>query len=311
VTATGAATDTRRALLGRLIDHAALFPPASMSLPDAVAEDRLARESPFAWMLARFVCPASKLEALRAELPWEKAPALSVVLDGAAAADGRAEGVREDAGRVAAGERDWLDAVRADATRVSASAAAGAPVNAVEVRLPEALPDPAVVLEARRALPWEAYFELVLGDGWRDGAPKVIGAVAAVGGRVKLRCGGESVPTLEQVALVIAACREAGCVFKATAGLHHPIRSGTAHGFLNLLSAAAFAHAHAAPAAELEGVLGEEDPGAFTISDSGIAVAGRRAGVEEIAAARERLFAGYGSCSWREPVEDLQALGIL
>jgi hypothetical protein len=33
-------------VLERLIDHAALFPPASMSLPDALEEDRRARESP-------------------------------------------------------------------------------------------------------------------------------------------------------------------------------------------------------------------------------------------------------------------------
>jgi hypothetical protein len=293
VSATGAATEATRALLGRLIDHAALFPPASMSVPDAAAEDRRARESPYAWMLARFVCPASKLEQLGAELPWEEAPGLSVVLDGAGPAGDWAEGVRDDAGRL------------------SAAAAGGAPVEAAEVRLPEPLPDPAVVLEAKRALPRETYFELVLGDRWRDTAPKVIGAVAAAGGRIKLRCGGDSVPTFEQVALAIAACREAGCVFKATAGLHHPIRSGTAHGFLNLLAAATFAHAHAAPAAELERVLGEEDPGAFSVSDSGIAVGELSAGAAEIAAARERLFTGYGSCSWREPVEDLQALGIL
>jgi hypothetical protein len=293
VSATGAAADTRRALLGRLIDHAALFPPASMSVPDAAAEDRRARESPYAWMLARFVCPASKLEEVGGELRWEQAPGLSVVLDGAG------------------GAGDWTGGVRDDAARVAAAAAGGAPVEAAEVRLPEPLPDPAVVLQATRALPWETYFELVLGDRWRDTAPKVIGAVAAAGGRIKLRCGGESVPTIEQVALVIAACREAGCVFKATAGLHHPVRRGTAHGFLNLLAAATFAHAHAAPAAELERVLGEEDPGAFSISDSGLAVARWGAGVGEIAAARERLFAGYGSCSWREPVEDLQALGML
>ena len=50
-----AQTDIRRALFGRLIDHAALFPPASMSVPDAAAEDRRARESPYAWMLDRFI----------------------------------------------------------------------------------------------------------------------------------------------------------------------------------------------------------------------------------------------------------------
>ena len=54
--------DARHALLERLIDHAALFPPASMSMPEALAEDRRARESEHAWILGRFVVPESKLD---------------------------------------------------------------------------------------------------------------------------------------------------------------------------------------------------------------------------------------------------------
>ena len=48
-----------RELFGRLIDHAALFPPASMAMPEAMAVDRAARASEHAWMLDRFICPAS------------------------------------------------------------------------------------------------------------------------------------------------------------------------------------------------------------------------------------------------------------
>ena len=50
--------DARRALLTRLFDHAAMFPPASMSLVDALAEDDRARASEHAWLLGRFVVPA-------------------------------------------------------------------------------------------------------------------------------------------------------------------------------------------------------------------------------------------------------------
>jgi hypothetical protein len=281
VTVTGAASDARSALLGRLIDHAPLFPPASMTVPDAAAEDRRARESPYAWMLARFVCPASKLEGLGREMSWREAPGLSVVLDTAHFAP------------------------------LELAADDGAPIEAVELRLPDPLPSPAFLAETARRLRWTPYFELVLGERWRETVPEVIAAAAQAGGKVKLRCGGETVPSAAQVALVIAACRDAGCVLKATAGLHHPIRRGTEHGFLNLLAAVAFAHAHSAAAPELERVLEEEDPRAFSVAADGIAVHGRRAGSTEIAAARERLFASIGSCSWREPVEDLQALGIL
>ena len=49
--------DARRALLTRLFDHAAMFPPASLPLDEALAEDDRARASEHAWLLARFVVP--------------------------------------------------------------------------------------------------------------------------------------------------------------------------------------------------------------------------------------------------------------
>jgi hypothetical protein len=65
-----------RALLERLIDHAPLYPPAALPLTEALAEDERALASPHAWMLARFVCPASRL----AELP-DPGRGFSAVLD--------------------------------------------------------------------------------------------------------------------------------------------------------------------------------------------------------------------------------------
>jgi hypothetical protein len=49
--------DARRALLSRLFDHAPMFPPAAMALPDALAEDERAQASLDSWMLGRFVVP--------------------------------------------------------------------------------------------------------------------------------------------------------------------------------------------------------------------------------------------------------------
>jgi hypothetical protein len=240
-------------VLERLIDHAALFPPASMSLPDALAEDRRARESPHAELLNRFVVPAARL----AELPEERAP-LSVVLAGPG-----------DAELVAGAEG----------------------VEAVELVLDGPRPRPADLVATYRALQplrVETYFELVLDESWRDSVPAAIGAVAAIGGRVKLRCGGASIPSVEQVALVIASCREAGVPFKATAGLHHPVRRGDEHGFLNLLAATS------APPDQLQSVLTETDAAALPLSDDGRA-----------------FFTSFGSCSWEEPVEGLRELGLL
>jgi hypothetical protein len=239
-------------VLERLIDHAALFPPASMSLEDALAEDRAARASPHAALMGRFVVPSDRLS----DLP-EQRPALSVVLR-----NGDLDLVRDTPG-----------------------------VEAVEQRLAGSRPRPADLIASRRALEplgVEAYYELVLDDDWRDSVPAAIGSIAALGARVKLRCGGELTPTAAQVALVIASCREARVPFKCTAGLHHAVRRGEEHGFLNILAATA------APAGRLEAVLAEEDPAEL-----------------ELEGADRALFVGFGSCSWREPVEDLVELGLL
>jgi len=88
-------TDARQAALSALIDHAPLFPPASLPVPDAIAEDRRARADEHDWLLARLVWPSSKLDDLEGE-----DRALSVLLDGPFEGDRRAEAVetRWDAG---------------------------------------------------------------------------------------------------------------------------------------------------------------------------------------------------------------------
>ncbi|HEV3375874.1 MAG TPA: hypothetical protein VG126_01185 [Thermoleophilaceae bacterium] len=240
--------DVRRALLERLIDHAALFPPASMSMEEALAEDRAARTSPYAWMLDRFVCPASKLGSLDAL----DAP-VSVVLD----------------------------------------ADLEAPAEAIEVR-PRDTRDLAATVSRLRELSPEVYVELP-----PDALPDAIDSIASAGGRAKLRCGGDVVPSVDQVAHVVVACSEAGVVMKATAGLHHPLRRGGEHGFLNLLFGAMYAHHGIHVVRDL---LEHESFDALPLDELSSSA---------VRSARKTLFKGFGSCSWREPVDDLRALGVL
>ena len=268
--------DARRELLGELIDHAALFPPASMDMPAAMEADRSARGGDHAWMLGRFICPASRL----GELP-AGAPRLSVVLDGG---EGDLEVVHE---------------ARLD----------GRVVELVEARIdPAWIPDTQELVRAKLGEGVEAFWELAPGRALR-------GAVAAVRearAGAKIRCGGATAaPPAEAVAEFIAACRDADVRFKATAGLHHAIRAGDAHGFLNVLAAAVFAYADGLSADELVPLLAEEDPQAFAVDAGGLALHGRRADAEQIAEARRDLFVAYGSCSFDEPVEDLIELGVL
>ena len=111
-----------------------------------------------------------------------------------------------------------------------------------------------------------------------EGVP--LDEVAARGLRAKIRCGGERVPTAEEVAEFVRGCRSRGLVFKATAGLHHayPTASGE-HGFLNLLAAAVFGN-------EEEAL--REKPPAFAL-DERLAPLARPAGDAGPARRRPRL----------------------
>src|SRR5688572_32975337 len=53
--------DARVAFLTGLIDDAGLFPPASLPMDEAVAAHTESRGGKNGWILARFICPASRL----------------------------------------------------------------------------------------------------------------------------------------------------------------------------------------------------------------------------------------------------------
>jgi hypothetical protein len=251
----------RHALLHHLIDHAALFPPASLAMDAALAVDADARETPEAFMLNRFLVPASKVDGI----PEDFAPPLGVIVD--------------------------LDAL---------PDLSGRKVDVVEARLER--------VAATRGAPGRVFLEVWPGDAAK------LDAVAAEGAGAKVRCGGPTAdmfPSPAQLAAFICGCRDRGLPFKATAGLHHPIRDGIVHGFLNLLGAAVLAHAERAGERELVAVLLEEDYNAFKADEEAFTVRGRRFGADAVAAMREQLFVGYGSCSFSEPVEDLRSLGLL
>jgi hypothetical protein len=124
--------------------------------------------------------------------------------------------------------------------------------------------------------------------------------VEALGARAKIRCGGERVPSIDELADFVRGCRERHLPFKATAGLHHAVRRDGAHGFLNLLAAAVFD----------EEALAEEDADAFRVEEHAFIWRNRLAGPIEIQLGRELLVA-FGSCSFFEPVDELKALGFV
>jgi hypothetical protein len=127
--------------------------------------------------------------------------------------------------------------------------------------------------------------------------------VASRGVRAKIRCGGERIPPVEELAEFIRGCRERGVVFKATAGLHHAYPTGAGeHGFLNLLAAAVFG--------DEEEALGEQ-PQAFELDATSFRWRDRKAPPDRLVDVRASLFHSIGTCSFFEPVAELEQLGIL
>jgi hypothetical protein len=134
-----------------------------------------------------------------------------------------------------------------------------------------------------------------------EGVP--LDEVAARGLRAKIRCGGERVPAVEELAEFIRGCRSRGLVFKATAGLHHayPTETGE-HGFLNLLAAAVFGNE--------EEALREGRP-AFALDATSFRWRDQEALPTRLADVRASLFHSIGTCSFFEPLDELEQLGIL
>lgn len=300
-----------------LIDYAGLFPPALLSMEDAVAEYRRARHGPFSAVLARFICPASRLEELAGQLtktmtsgerPWP----VSAILDGdvaAAAVSARAFDAEMEPGAQIALLEVPLPLAASDGRAVAAASAEIAEmIEGAWVASPVATP----------------FFEVQVGTAAEAGIPNALAALVehrAIAHRplgAKLRCGGATAAQFtspEQVVAFIAACIRHRLPFKATAGLHHPVRHHDAeldvmrHGFLNLLTATAFAGL-GWDRPRLQEVVEETDPTAFAVSVAGLAWRQHSVRVRDLRTARDH-FVAYGSCSFDEPTQDLAALGML
>ena len=144
----------------------------------------------------------------------------------------------------------------------------------------------------------------------------------------KIRTGGltpEVIPSCPDLAQFLHAAATRRIPFKATAGLHHPIRAeypltyapdaprAVMHGFLNVFAAAALAW-HGAPVFLLTAILEETDASAFRFLEGELVCGHGRGpglGTGQIKAARLEFAHSFGSCSFEEPVAGLRELGLL
>lgn len=258
-------------------------------MPSAAKNYRSYRGSDDRWMLGRFVVGVARLPELRSTIATirgkDEAWPVSVVAPDAAAATGVLRGTDD----------------------------ANLRIESVEVRAGSV----ADIALLSRAAPKtrEVYVEVPLDAS----TPELLDAISDAKLRAKVRTGGvtaDAFPPAVEIASFIRACLDRNLPFKATAGLHHPLRgsyrltyedsapAGPMYGYLNVFLAAAFMRDGLSDkdAAEL---LVETDPTAIVVEEERIRWRNHEISVDTIKTVRARVATSFGSCSFREPVDEL------
>jgi hypothetical protein len=261
------------ALVG-LIDDAAIFPPGDADLQDALAAyvDRSTEDG--AELVGSFVLRDTDLPLLRGAL----LPLSIVCTGGAGQLAGPTEFVRRTNPAIVGMEiavRD-LDDPAGNVRRVVAA------TDELETEWPVFVELPATSADPR----WWAAADVA----------------AEAGLLLKFRTGGleaSAFPSAEVLAGWIDAALDRETQFKCTAGLHRAVRHTGAdgfqhHGFLNILTATGRA---------FDGATHDEV--VAILEDRHLSVT-----VEDVERGR-RWFTSFGSCSVREPLDDLRAMGLV
>lgn len=288
--------ESAQALLAGVVDYAGLFPPAALPMAAAVAEYTVARASDEAWMLGRFVLPAARLDEFHTALSVIETPLTPW--------------------RLSALVGDRADADVAAVTAFNASpVGAAAIVDAVESKpahvdgvdwLAERWRGVDVYVEVSPAADLAAWLE----------------RIAARGLRAKIRTGGVTADAFPAPAAVVAfldAAVRAGVAFKATAGLHHAVRgsyrltyaadaaAAPMYGYLNVLLATAALRAGLGRTTA-EDVLVRADASTLSFTDAGVRWHGFECSTALLRVTRARQLVGFGSCSFREPADEIGPL---
>jgi len=281
-------------LLAGLIDYAGLYPPAALDMRSAVRNYLSYVQSKHASMLGRFVVDLNRLPEL-GEIVGDSICDLRLSI-------------------VAPPIMKWADLPRFLDDSLS--------IESIEFKTHQ----PSEIGQIDKLIPAGilTYFEVPLSLTEPETIDS-IGAIASAGACVKLRTGGvvaEAFPTSAAIAGMLKTLTDRRLPFKATAGLHHPIRSshpftyapdspaGTMHGFLNLFLTATLLY-FGGSVDEAEQLLDEENPKALSISSDAVAWRSFRWTADQLRTVREEFAISFGSCSFEEPIRDLEALGWL
>jgi hypothetical protein len=241
----------------------------------------------YQWLLGKFVVPASRLSELAAVAGKTKGLPVTVLIDNKF-------------------DEDLAAAAAAGAASVELKASTVTQIRGAAERLPPGM---------------TAYFEIpIAGD-----PAALVTAIAEAGGRAKVRTGGETAdlfPGPRDLARLMQACANEQVPFKATAGLHHPLRSlhkltsdpesdsVVMHGFLNVFMAAAFLRA-GEERQKVNRLLEDQSSQSFRFEEGLARWKDEELDVEQIEDARKNLAIAFGSCSFDEPIAELKELGVL
>lgn len=291
-----------RTLLTQSIDYAGLFPPAELDMGTALENYVQYSSGPSSWALGRFIVPVSRLPEFEAALrhiplrqvdwPWRFTALLGT-------------NVEADLQQLDSFGRRHINS--------------GAIIDTVEVKATSENG----VGEITRLVPpsFQTYIEIPID---RDPG-SVIAAIRDGGHRAKVRTGGvtrDAFPQTADLLRFLQATIRLAVPFKATAGLHHPLRatyrltyaedgpSGTMFGFLNLLLAVAFLRS-GMEESKVVRLLEEGKPDAVQANESGISWRNHHLDLKALSDARRLGMISFGSCSFSEPLEDLEALHLL
>ena len=291
-----------RALLAEIVDYAGLFPPSALSMPEAVINYATYKNSNYNWMLGRFVVSVKRLDEF-----------LETAKDFF---------TRDKTGiwrlSVLASE-DVYDTIR-KIENFNAENAPNAVCDSLEIKANTI----SVIEKAAEIVPpnFTTYIEIPNGDNLAE----MVSTLAVKHLRGKIRLGGvtkEAFPRIDEISRFMRTCLAANVPFKATAGLHHPVRcqkpltyeenapTGTMNGFLNVFLAAGFIRQGFKMSVIYE-LLEDEMAENFVFDAGGILWRQEfLLSTAQIKNLRETGIISFGSCSFEEPIEDLQQIKLL
>ena len=299
-------------LVRHAVDYAGLFPPATLPLNDVVRNFAQYRELPSSPMLGRLVLPAGRMEEFAAladtievssprESPWRISALLPMVTD----------------------TDKFSSACQAIDQFNKRFESRGFAVDSLEIKTDSSEGVSRTIAQLPVGI--QAFLEI---DCQNEPGPSVR-VIAEHSGETKwfakIRTGSidaGQIPTIEQVARLIGSCATHSVGFKATAGLHHPLRNeyrltyepdpprGIMHGFLNVFVASLVAFDKGVENDVIEEILSETSPANFKFEENLLRWRDFEIASARVQQLRDSAILSFGSCSFLEPTEELQSLGF-